>query len=475
MNTLLRIKQLATAIVALVLLTSCAAKTHYYTNLDNLVTQERYLDAAKLVEQSKADVYGEKNALLFYLDKGMLLQLGGSYAESNDCFEKAKQLSEEYFTKSVTTEASTLLVNDNVRPYYGEDFERALISVFGALNYILLNNPNDALVEARQVDHFLTTLQTNYGYNNQYKEDAFTRYLMGMIYENQNQINDAYISYRQALDAYDRGLKTYGVAAPRALINDALRTARQLGFTDEIQDIMRTWGDTTEKPLPATYGELVVLDYNGFSAVKIETFFEIAFGRAWGYVGAYSVKGEEQEQVDQAGAIARSIVSDDQIRLAFPKYERVPSRMTRFLAVPSDAPVDASSVVVDDISAIAEQSLDDRITRIRMRTIARAAVKYALVYNISRRVEKQSGNEALGWVTKKVLSAGSAAMEHADTRSWRSLPDKILMTRLPLNAGTHTVTVKCYDNSGTEIHSETIKNVNIKPGKKTFAIIRTAL
>ena len=46
---------------------------------------------------------------------------------------------------------------------------------------------------------------------------------------------------------------------------------------------------------------------------------------------------------------------------------------------------------------------------------------------------------------------------------------------LPLNAGIHTVTVKCYDSSGQEIHSETIKNVNIKPGRKTFAIIRTAL
>jgi hypothetical protein len=103
--TTIRIKHIITAIVALVMLASCATKTHYYTDLDALVKQERYLDAAKLIEQSKADVYGGKNALLFYLDKGMLLHLGGRYAESNDCFEKAKQLSDEYFTKSVTTEA----------------------------------------------------------------------------------------------------------------------------------------------------------------------------------------------------------------------------------------------------------------------------------------------------------------------------------------------------------------------------------
>jgi len=475
MAILLRYKQLATAVLALILLTSCATKTAYYHNLDGLVRQERYLDAAALVEKSKQDVYGDNNALLFYLDKGMLLHLSGRYAESNDSFERAKKLAQEYFTKSVTTEASTFLVNDTMRPYYGEDFERALISVFAAMNYLMLSKPDEALVEARQVDHFLKTLQTNYGYENKYKEDAFARYLMGMIYENQNQINDAFISYRQALDAYSRGLKLYGIAAPRALINDALRTARLLGFTDEIQEISRTWGESAEKELSVASGELIVLDYNGFSAEKIENYIEIAFGRAWAYVGSSSPQGEARQQTEQAGAIARSILSDEQIRLAFPKYVRVPYRMTRFNAVSGGSDIQVPSEVVQDISALAEQSLDDRITRIRVRTIARAAIKYALVQEVSRNVEKQSRNAALGWVTKKALNAGSSAIEHADTRSWRSLPDKILMTRLTMNPGAHTVIVICYDNHGNELRRETIDNVVIKPGKKTFAILRTAL
>lgn len=464
--------KLAGCLLAVCIIVACATNNAYYNNLNGLTAQGRYLDAATLIEQSKHDAYGEKNALLFYLDKAMLLHLGGNYAESNDCFEQAKKLAEQYFTKSVTTEASTLLVSDTMRPYYGEDFERALINIFGALNYLMLGSPMEALVEARQVDHFLTTLQVNYGGKNKYKEDPFARYLMGMIYENQNQINDAFISYRQALDAYKSGLKAYGMAAPRALINDALRTAQQLGFSDEIRDITRAWNISLEKLPPASEGELIVLDYNGFSAEKVETIFEIAFGKAWAYAGAITVKGGEQAQVEQAGAIARSILFDEQVRMAFPKYERVPYRITRFRVSTPD--IEAPSEVVDDISAIAVRSLDDRITRVRVRTIARAAIKFALAHKISEKVEEQSGNAALGWLAKKALSVASTATEHADLRSWRSLPDKILMSRLPLYAGVHTVTVHFYDDNGAEMQSETLKDIVIKPGKKTFAIIRTA-
>lgn len=468
-----RSSKIASLVFMLVMLAACAGKTGYYRDLNDLVGQERYLDAAQLVEKSKTDKYGDKNAFLFHLDKGMLLHLAGSYAESNEHFEQAKKIAYAFFTKSVTTEASTFLVSDNVRPYYGEDFERALISVFSSMNYIMLGKPDEALVEARQVDHFLTTLQTNYGYKNKYKEDAFVRYLMGMVYENQNQINDAFISYRQALDAYGRGGKIYGVAAPRDLIDDALRTARQLGFVDEAREIKNTWGGTAEKEQPASFGEVVIIDYNGFSAEKVESIFEIAFGRAWAYVNVTSARGEERQQVEQAGAIARSILFDEQVRMAFPKYERIPNRITRFRVKAVAFPAEATSEIVDDISAIAEQSLDDRIARIRVKTIARAAVRFALIREVSRKVERQSGNAALGWVTQRALTAGSTLVEHADLRSWRSLPDTILISRLKLPAGSHTLAITCYDQNGNEVRQQTLKDVVIQRGKKTFAIIRT--
>jgi hypothetical protein len=440
--------------------------------MNSLVSGEKYTDAAALVEKSKDDVYGDKNALLYYLDHGMLLHLAGNYTESNAAFENAKRLARELFTKSITTEASTLLISDNMRPYYGEDFERAMVNIFSSLNYVMLGQQDEALVEARQADQLLKTLQTNYGYKDVYKEDAFVRYLMGMLYENSGETNDAFISYKQALEAYKQYVKDYGVTTPQELVSDALRTGGQLGMSDDIQDITNTYKGAALTKSPDGYGELVILDYNGFSPEKIDSFFEFSFGWGWAYVGQVDAKGDEQAQVQQANAIARSIASEEQVRMAFPKYIPVKYRITGL-----EASVDGSAAVkgeiAEDIGKIAEKNLDDRIARVRIRAIVRSVIKFALARNISQKVEQSSG-ELSGWLAKKLLTVASTATELADKRSWRSLPDKIIVLRLQLPQGKHDVNLKFVDSNGSEVSSRVLTGVEIKPGKKTFTIVRSA-
>ncbi|MCX5781542.1 MAG: hypothetical protein NT145_02385, partial [Elusimicrobia bacterium] len=457
------------------LISACATKTAYYQDVGKLVSSGKYSDAVTLTEQSKDSAYGNKNALLYCLDLGMLLHLSGNYKESNAAFENAKRLFDELFTKSVTTEASTFLISDNMRPYYGEDFERAHVNIFCALNYLMLGERNEALVEARQADDFLKKLQTDYGYKNVYKEDAFARYLMGMIYEDQGQVNDALISYKIALNAYKDYQKVYKLTAPQELVNDALRAASKLRFDNDVQNIKNDWQVPSYEELPKNFGELVLIDYNGFSAEKIDSFFEISFGKAWIYVNGMDARGKEREEVEQAGAIARSIIMDEQIRMAFPKYEKIPSRIQGFRVSTQDLSGRSSEgEVVQDISAIAQKNLEDRISRIKIKTIARAAVKFARAHKISEKVAKDSNDKLLGWITKKVLNVASAATEHADKRSWRSLPDKILIARLPLNEGKYSINLKFYDKSGLPIEQKTLENIEIKSRKKTFVIVRSA-
>ncbi|MDI6641499.1 MAG: hypothetical protein QME68_04210 [Elusimicrobiota bacterium] len=463
-----------------ILFLACAT-THiaYYKNLNSFISAGKYSEAAALTEKSKYDVYGEKNALLYFLDRAFLLHLSNDYEESNLIFEKAKRLSEELFTKSITTELSTLLVSDNVRPYYGEDFERALINFFCAMNYILLGNEQEALVEARQVDHFLKTLQTNYGYKNLYKEDAFVRYIIGMLYENQggaSNINDAFISYRKALDSYRDYEKFYGVATPKELINDALKTAKKLGLVDEIKYIRDKWlknirGD--EQKL-SDKGEAVILIYNGFAPEKIDTFIELSFGKAWAYVGMVEAADDEKSQIEQANRIARSIAADEQITIAFPKYVSIPYRTQTVKAVVKPLDEIIPGVVVEDIGAIAKKSLEDRINRIRIRAIARAAIKYALTKKISQEVEKRQG-EVAGWFTQTLLAVASAATELADKRCWRSLPDKVIMVRVPLPAGKHSIELKFFDENKKIVKNQVVDNIQVKTGKKTFVVLRNAI
>jgi hypothetical protein len=453
------------------LLAGCATTTNYYTNLSKLVSEGKYADAVSLNETSKENVYGKKNALLYYLDNGMLLHYNGNYEQSSEAFEKAKKYSEEYFTKSITTEASTFLINDNMRPYYGEDFEQALVRVFGALNYVFIGKNEDALVEARQVDHFLTTLKVNYGVKDVYTEDAFVRYLMGMLYENDGNTNDAFISYRQALEGYKSYVKNYGVSTPQELIFDAMRTAKKLGFGDELKEIQDKYG-VKPADVPKTNGEIVVVNYNGLAPEKIDHFFEISVGKGWIYVENMDAKGEEEQQKEQAQALFTSVASDDQVRMAFPKYVKENYSIQSFEAKSGD--LTAKGVVTEDVGAIAEKGLEDRINRIRAKTIARGIIKYILTQKVASKVKESSG-EASAWLAKTLMKTVSSATEVSDKRCWRSLPDKINIARLSLPEGSHSVELKFYDKNNTIIDTRILNDIKVIKGKKTFVAVRTAI
>ncbi len=467
------IKCLLTAAFGAILLTSCATNTAYYNNLNKMIGEKRYPEAAGLIESEKMTSYGEKNALLYYLDLGYLQHLSGQYDASNESFERAKKISDDYFTKSVTTELSTFLVSDNTRPYYGEDFERALINIFSALNYAFLGKDNDALVEARQVDQFLTKLQTDTGSKNIYKEDAFARYLMGMLQENMGELNDAYISYYQALKAYKDGFKYFNCAPPTELVADALRLAAKLGMNDDIADIKKNF-TVFPYTIPAGSGELVLLSYTGYSPEKVDFFIDMAFGKAWANVALMKPKGEDAQKTAMAAGLAKSVIADDMIRIAFPKYDDIPYEAVSVEAQVVDLNgLPVSGQLADDIGSIAKTNLDDHINRVRIKAIARAAVKHILAKQVSDMVEKNYGKFAAS-LAKKGLSAVATGTETSDKRSWRSLPDKIMTVRIPLPAGTHTIKVTFRNRSGSVVGEQLLENVKIVAKKKTFAEVRSA-
>jgi uncharacterized protein len=457
----------------------CAFKmTKYYVTLNNLIVNNNYSQALNMTEESKDKIYGDKNSLLYYLDKGLLLQLDKQYKASNEAFEKAKTLAEKYFTKSITTEATTLLVSDNTRPYYGEDFERVLINIFCALNYIFLGNENEALVEARQADFFLTKLQTDYGSKSVYKEDPFARYLMGLIYEDLQNENDARISYLKAIQAYEAHSKIYPITVPKELTQDYLRSAKYLGIDDDTtKDIEKKYG-AYKNENDSDNGELVVLHYNGIAPEKVDSIFEISFGKAWAYVDNVSPKGEEEQEVNQAAQIARNIFAEDQIVVAFPKYITSPYNVKNSLVEVCVSTSDfvfkeKESVLADNIGGLAVESLKDRINRTKAKAIARAAIKYALANAVGNKVKKDSGDDVLAWFAKKAVSTVSNVTEKADKRCWRLLPDQIRLTRLSLPEGKYSVTLILKSADGNELGTVDLDNQIIRKQHKTFVVVRT--
>jgi hypothetical protein len=455
--------------VGVFFLVGCAS-TLTLRELNTYILKNEFAPAAAQIEKRKPS-YGEKNALLYYLDRGMLLQLAGQYVDSNQALETAKKVARDLYTKSVTAHLSTFLVNDLMTPYYGEDFERALIHVFSAVNYAALSDGEAALVECRQLDSFFRALPFD-GQRAAYQDDAFARYLAGLLYEDRGEINDAFISYMKSLAAYDSYATVYKTPRPAHLAKDALRTAKWLGFSDKAAEIQKRWGPVTPgEPVAPNSGEVVLLHYSGLGPEKVDSFFEISVYNGWPYVEQVNTKSQDDTSVEQARSVMRSLAADKMIRVAFPKYRRNAVRV-KTMEVESGSTT-ARGVLVEDVGAIAVRNLDDRVLRTRARAIARAVVKYLLSQKIGDAAEKN--NENWGFLVKTILQAASAATEVADKRSWRTLPDHIAMARLSLPAGDHSLTLRFLDDQGTALETRTISVVKVTPGRKTVLITRTAL
>jgi hypothetical protein len=449
----------------------CAGTGGYYPKLDALLAEGAFGTAATFTESNRSQVFGSNSDFLYHLEMGMLHQLAGNYQESNRLFEHAKLLGQRLFTKSLSRGAASFLVNDRVLPYHGENFERALIHVFSALNYAMLGNDDGAAVEARQADFVLSKLQTDYGQKNVYKEDAFARFLSAMLFENRGDWGDAVVAYRQALSAYRGYAKVYGTRRPSSLLPAAMAAAlmRGGGATERLRD---RWGQEKPRSLPEGFGEVVVLHYNGWIPQKAETFFEISFGRGWAYVGDMQARSEDQAETDTAFAAARSIAASEIIRIAFPTFVERPYQVRRLQVGRAGSSDYREAELVEDLGAIAVKDLKDRIGRIRARAIARAAFKYAASKGACHAAEKEMSPLAAGF-TCAGLEATRIATERADVRSWRTLPDKILMAVTPLPAGAHSLSLRFTGAGGNLITERVVDGIEVQAGRKTFLAVRT--
>ncbi len=470
------IRRFALGLSLLFLLSACAAGLTYYRDLNTLISRELYPEAISKVDKAKNKEYKKKNAILFYMDKGLLLHLSGQWEESNQLLQAAEREIDELYTKSISKEAASFLTSDNVKPYDGEDFERVLVNLFMSLNYVYLGQPDEALVEARKVDHKLNLYSQNYGKKNVYKEDAFVRYLMGMLYENQGEINDAFISYRRALDTYHDYSVKYKTPIPRKLVADCLRTADDLGFWEEKEQIKKDFPKATFKSYKklGNQGELVFIHYNGIAPHKIDDIFEITFGKGWGFVQRTQVRSDEQSQVQKASTVVKSIAADEHISVAFPKFVKGDYRIMSSEVSIEGAKGNIRTNMVEDITAIAFKDLEDRINRVRAKAIARAAVKFALAHAAGKYAEKKKGKDA-GKFFKKLTTAIATVTEKADKRSWQTLPAQIRMARTTLEPGTYNLRLTFMSKDGSQVMERTLENIEIEPYRKTFVSFRTAL
>lgn len=427
-------------VISAIVVTGCA--TYYEKNIvyhqhiqdSDFDAAEKTLDHAKILKRNR-------NQLLLVLEKGKLAHVQGNYAISNQFFNEADLLMEDY-KKSLSDHALGVTVNAQLGVYGGEDFEKVLIHYYKALNYLYLNDKDAALVEAKRINLQLQELNDQYKkVKNKYAQDAFALNLMGIIYESRGDFNNAFIAYRNAVECYmvDGVLKSYmNVSIPLQLKKDVIRTAQQMGFSGEARKYSELF-DLPLSDLKLINREVVVFWENGLVPMKEE--WSLNFTLIPGTNGIVTFVNKEYNlsfpfpmKNNQQGVAGVSA-----LRIAFPKYR---DRISFY----NEATIELDgreyrTELVEDVGYIAHETLQDRFFREMSNSLMRLAVKKAA----EMAVREQS--QELG----AVMSIIGAATEKADTRHWQTLPKEIRYARIPLSETSQKLTLKAKSSSTSKI------------------------
>lgn len=138
------------------------------------------------------------------------------------------------------------------------------------------------------------------------------------------------------------------------------------------------------------------------------------------------------------------------LNTSYPVYEPTPSRIVRSIVSVGTTSVDA--LPAEDVDAIAQKDLEERLLAYRARSTLRAAVKLA------------------GTVT----GVNAVDSEFADVRGWGTMPARIGVARLRVPAGRQEVVARYLDAQGREMAVRRF-TVDARPGRRAWVVDRTAL
>ncbi|HKT36481.1 MAG TPA: hypothetical protein VJR03_16775 [Nitrospira sp.] len=459
----------------ILILTGCGSSGSHYALIDKSLLANDYRQADSIVQNAEQEQYGPKSRVLYGMDRGMTLQLAGEYQQSNEVLEQAEDEVDRLYTRSVRTESLAFMTNDNSLPFEGEPYEQIMINVLKALNYACLNRWQDALVEARRIDHRLNVLADRITDKGAYHDDGFARYLSGILYETAGDMNNAFIAYRNAYETFEASRGWSRTNVPTQLRADLLRTADALHLSQEFAEYQHQFPDAVWKSSEEQQqlAQVLVISYNGRAPLKEDQFLDLPISTdalALVLVNRGFTSGNRQQQ--RAADSVLYGLNGRVVRVALPKI--VPQKThvpvdTINLTPEQGPPIIVRTELAQNITALADKALSERIAGIAVKAVARAAFKYTMAEGASRGAQHAVHGDAAPLVGLAVglLAKGFAvASEEADKRSWRTLPDEIHVARTWVSPGAYHI------GSASDGTGAATKMLSLRAGETSILIQR---
>lgn len=388
----------------------CATYARKIQNVRYLFESAQYEPAVLELEElaSKKD----NELLLYLLELGMVNHASGKYAEAIEKFKEAEKLAVLNDYTSISQEVGSVLFNDSTKEYKGEDFEKILINVYMAIDYTLLGKWDSALVECRRVNQKLDVMISKGKMPYQY--NSFAKYLAASLFESQREYNDAFVDYR----AVKKWMSEFAY-----LSGPLMRVADKLKAEEELSGYLKEFPNQRNYRLAQGEGEVILVLEQGRAPFKVPD-------PAFDLLPMFIKNGSAFER-----ATLRSATSERS----------------------------ADAEVLFDIESNAIRELEGKIALIMAKKVGGIAAKRAMAYGIGQ-ATKSKDAEFMSFLLL-------LATDHADLRSWVTLPAKLRIARLTLPAGRHDLVLDMV-SSGRQMMVKKWGSVIVKAGQISFLNLR---
>jgi len=355
----------------------------------------------------------DSDELLFLLELGVAYHAAEQWDKAIEVFQQAEKLGSLTDYTSVSQEAGSILLNDTLKNHKLDEYEKVLINTYLAMDFTLQKKWESALVECRRINH--KTDQIIASGQPGFSRNAFSKYLAGLIFENEREFNDAWVDYKASY----QWLPDFPFHATALL-----RMADKLKAQQEMLQYKKLFPETSDYRLQKGWGELVVLAELGRAPYKIE---------------------------------------DPAFRLV-PLMVRSAYAVDHLVVRGLHSAVKSRTYTLFDIENTAILELEERRSALVAKKLGGIVAKQAAGYGI----EKVTKSPELGALSALLLHL----TDRPDLRSWAFLPAKLQLARLALPAGVHEIVLEGAFSSGQSNGWTQVKKVEILPGAITFVNAR---
>jgi len=425
---------------------SIITKDEFYKPLIYDLKYSDYKNAAvKISDSSFVKNYDKKDLLLYHLDKGIIYHYAGQYELSNLSFDKAEDLIDELYTKSISKGAMSILLNDNALDYCGEVYENLYLNIFKTLNYIHLKKYDEAYIECKKVNEKLSELDNKYGeYTNalissgeskikinprelDYYNNVLANYLSYLIFNSEGETDNARISKENLLKAWETHSDVYNYNMPE-FIDDSLneRSSKVV--------IIAFLGNA---PVKQAVGARITT-FDDFIMISDPTNFHADAIPFPGSKIGYNFKFEFPQLIEEGSEVKEVKVYVDSVY-----YGKLH--------------------LLENMANVARKTFESNKSVIFFKTIIRAVSKGIGANALADKLKKGS-NEFLGDIISLLTNAAVDATEHADLRSWKTMPAYCLVSEVKLPKGNHNIRIEFVNSKYEVIRIAEYKNYSVGAG-----------